>query len=124
MSKRTFDINLGGEGLVAAAKWHSRPVQTKASKAKRPSQPLTKHWPRAQKDQTKVLERLSLSQLIIKGTFRHGRKISKIRYNYDRIMIRPPFFIIFSGLFTQSLKISLDLGGGSKDLTNIFQLFI
>ena len=99
VSKRTFDINFGGEGLAAAAKWRSRPVLTKASKAKRPSQPLTKHWPRAQKDQTKVLERLSLSQLIIKGTF---RQISKIRYNYDRKMIRPPFFIIFSGLFTQT----------------------
>ena len=43
VSKRTFDINFGGEGLVAAAKWRSRPVLTKASKAKRPSQPLTKH---------------------------------------------------------------------------------
>ena len=87
---------------MAAAKWRSRPVLTKASKAKRPSQPLTKHWPRAQKDQTKVLERLSLCQLIIKGPFRRGRETSKIRYNYDRKMIQPQFFIIFRGLFNQT----------------------
>ena len=88
--------------MAAAAKWRSRHVQTKASIAKRPSQPLTKHCPRAKKDQTKVLEQLSLCQLIIKGTFRRERKTSKIRYNYDRKMIRPPFFIIFPGLFTQT----------------------
>ena len=38
----------------------------------------------------------SHSQLTIKGTFRHG-KICKIWYNYDRNMMRPPFFIIFPG---------------------------
>ena len=103
VSKRTFDINFGGECLAAAAaKWRWRHVLTKASIAKRPSQRLTKRWQRAQKVQTKLLEQLSLCQLIIKGTFRHERKTSKIRYNYDRKMIRPPFFIIFSGLFTQT----------------------
>ena len=28
VSKRTFDINFGGEGLAAAAKWRPRPVLT------------------------------------------------------------------------------------------------
>ena len=39
-------------------------------------------------------------------------------------MIWPPFFIIFPGLFTQTQKISLDLGGRSKDLTKFFPKFL
>ena len=56
---------------------------------------------RQKKDQTKVIETLNQCQLFIKGSFRRGRKISKIRYNYGRKMIWPQFFIIFSGLFIQ-----------------------
>ena len=41
-SKRT-KRRISGVSLAAAAKWRSGPVLTKASKAKRPSQPLTKH---------------------------------------------------------------------------------
>ena len=81
--------------------------------SERPSQRLAKHWSRAKKkDQTKALETLNQCQLFIKGSFRSGRKISKIRYNYGRKMIRPPFFIIFSGLFIQ-IQNCIDLDGGS-----------
>ena len=46
------------------------------------------------KNQKKVLE-LCPCQLVIKGTFRHGRKTSKIRFSYDRKMIWPPFLLLF-----------------------------
>ena len=74
-----------------------------------PHFPLTKPearanaWPNTRPAPKKIKQKyLNEFQLIIKGTFRHERKTSMISYSYDRKMILPALFIIFSGQFTHS----------------------
>ena len=71
--------------------------------------PLTKPearanaWPNTRPAPKKIKQKyLNEFQLIIKGTFRHERTTSMISYSYDRKMILPALFIIFSGQFTHS----------------------
>ena len=75
-------------------------------------------WPNIRPKPKKIRQKyLNECHLIIKGTFRHERKTSMINYSYDRKIILPAFFIIFSGQLTHTLRIYLDLHGGLKDLT-------
>ena len=71
--------------------------------AVRPSQRSAKYWLRAQNRSKKKYGNDKIYQLMIKASFRHVGKNSKIRHTYNRKMILPPFFIIFSRLFTQSV---------------------
>ena len=54
--------------------------------------------------------------MVIKGTFRHGRKISKIFFSYDRKMIWPPFLIIFQDYLLLHKNSALILAGDQRTL--------
>jgi len=70
--------------------------------AVRPSQRSAKYWLRAQNRSNKVWKRQNLPADDQSQLPSHWKK-SKIRHTYNRKMILPPFFIIFSRLFTQSV---------------------
>ena len=83
-------------------------------RSERPSQRLAKHWPRAKKDQTKVLEKLSQCQLIIKGIFRRRSKLLK----FVIVIIEKLFNHHFSSFFWTIHSHIKDFRGGSTNFTD------